>query len=461
MSRRIYRVIMIATALALVAFGIPLAVVVRKLNQNEAVVRLEREAARASLDVRSAEVFERRTPPWSTTSKTHSFGVYDTAGRLRLGRGPDIGDLVVQRALRGDPTSGTVDGQLVVALPISNDDRVFAVMRAGMPESEVREDVVRTWALMAFLATAIVVVAASVGRWEARRLSKPVEELAVAVTRLGDGNFTQHTTRSGVPEIDQAATALDATADRLGRLVSRERAFTSDASHQLRTPLTGLRLQLENALLLPPAEREGPVLDALAAAERLETTIADLLALARDTGPERDAIDVAALVVAEAPAWRRAAERVGRPLHTRTAEPLPPVRVSPAAIRQILDVLVTNALEHGDGVVTVEVAETPGGVTVDVVDQGPGVAGDPEEVFRRGAPASDVEPTPHARNGNGNGSRDRTGQRRQERHGIGLPLARSLAEAEGGRLVLRHSGPGPRFTLLLPAAEDRAHEGHV
>lgn len=445
MSRRIYRVILITTALALVSFGLPLAIVVRKLNQNEAVVRLEREAARASLDVRSLDTLDTQRVPWDTTSDNHSFAVYDTEGQRRLGVGPEGADVVVERALRGDLTSGTSHGQLVVALPISSNDKVFAVMRAATPERDVRNEVTRSWVLMSLLGAVIVIVAASVGRWESRRLSKPVEELAVAVTRLGGGDFTQRTNRSGVPEIDQAATALDATASRLGRLVARERAFTSDASHQLRTPLTGLRLQLENALALPPGERGEALGDALAATERLETTINDLLTLAREADPQRAPIDVGALVTAESTGWRRDAARLDRQVHTRVAEGLPLVRVAPAAVRQILDVLVSNAFVHGEGLVTVEAAETPGGVTVDVTDQGQGVEGVPETVFRRRE-----EPSGRRRGSNGSPS----GTRLQPRHGIGLPLARSLAEAEGGRLILRHTGPNPRFTLLLPGLDD-------
>lgn len=444
MSHRIYRVILIATALALVSFGLPLAIVVRKLNQNEAVVRLEREAARASLDIRSLDTLDAQRMPWAASSDNPTFAVYDTDGRRRLGVGPDRADVVVERALRGDLTSGTSHGQLVVALPISSNDEIFAVMRAATPEREVNDEVIRSWVLMALLGGVIVIVTASVGRWEARRLSKPVEELSVAVTRLGNGDFTQRTNRSGVPEIDQAATALDATASRLGRLVARERAFTSDASHQLRTPLTGLRLQLENALSLPPGERGEALGDALAATERLEVTINDLLTLAREADPQRAPLDVGVLVTAESAGWRRDAARLGRQVHTRVAEGLPLVRVSPAAVRQILDVLLSNAFMHGKGLVTVEVAETPGGVTVDVVDQGPGVEGVPEEVFRR------REEPQGRRRGSGGSS----GSRHLPRHGIGLPLARSLAEAEGGRLILRHSGPHPRFTLLLPGVDE-------
>lgn len=445
MNKRIYRVILVATVLALVGFGLPLAIVVSKLNQNEALVRLEREAARASLGVRSPAAFDNPTARLGGADEHHEFGVYDMSGKLRLGSGPSSGGAVVERALDGNLSSGTVGGQLVVALPVSNDEQVFGVMRAATPESEVHAAVVRSWTLMGLLAVVIIFVAAAVGRWESRRLSRPVDELSVAVTRLGDGDFTTSTSRSGVPEIDQAADALDATAARLGALLERERAFSSNASHQLRTPLTGLRLQLENALLLPGDQREESIVEALAATERLETTISDLLTLARDAEPERQPIDLGELVTSEASAWRRNAKHLGRSIHTRVGNELPPVRVAPAAVRQILEVLVSNALTHGEGVVTVEVMETAGGVAIEVIDQGAGVDSDPEELFRaRRAP--ELQTRRRGANGRGHPA---------TRHGIGLPLARSLAEAEGGRLILREPGPRPCFALFLPGPSDR------
>ena len=441
MNRRIYRVILVVTAMALLAFGVPLAVVVRQLNHDEAVVRLEREAARASIEIASpASLNDGAT--FAHTAEHHTFGVYDVHGVRRLGAGPSRADEVVRRALTGQVSEGTDRGQLVVAVPITNNEKVFAVMRAATPSRGVTQDITHSWLLMVGLAAVILAAAAVVARLESRRLSKPVEQLAVAVTRLGDGDFTSRTTRSGVPEIDEAATALDATAERLGRLIERERSFSADASHQLRTPLTGLRLQLENAMSSPNEHRAESMEDALAAVDRLETTITDLLTLARDTGPAREPIDIGALLVELAPGWRVVAEAQGRPLAVGAEPGLPPVRVSGAAVRQVLEVLVSNALVHGRGEVTVHVGETPGGIAIDVVDEGDGITGDLEAVFgRRGDTPPSPSPAPAHDGPSGS------------HHGIGLPLARSLAEAEGGRLLLRNAGPRPRFSLLLPAPD--------
>ena len=104
------------------------------------------------------------------------------------------------------------------------------------------------------------------------------------------------------------------------------------------------------------------------------------------------------------------------------------MRASAPAINQVLDVLIGNALQHGRGTVTVRARHAPRSIAIEVSDEGPGPPTDADDVFRR-RPAS------------------ATGR------GIGLALARSLTEAEGGRLTLSRAGPGPRFTLLLPAPE--------
>jgi len=264
-----------------------------------------------------------------------------------------------------------------------------------------------------------------VARRQARRLSAPLESLAGAAQRLGEGDFSVRTTASGIPEIDAAGSALDVTADRLDDLVGRERAFSSTASHQLRTPLTGLRLTLETALDAPDAAQRASVVHALESADRLERTIDDLLSLARHTPVDRAVLPLPALVQDWTSAWAPVLAGVDRRLRVQVAPWLPAGRASEAAVRQVVDVLLGNAVVHGAGTVALVVRDAGATVAIDVSDEG---EGPPEgaEVFRSRAA------TPPG-------------------HGIGLSLARALAEAEGGRLVLSHSRP-PTFSLLLPAA---------
>jgi signal transduction histidine kinase len=426
MRNRILGSILATTAMAVVLFGLPLALAVQHLYHSEAVVRLEREAARATTHVPDSFGSSGDRVDLPAASDQTQLALYSGHGRLVTGSGPAAMEAPVRSALGGRVAEQTSDGQIVVAVPVADEERVVAVVRAAMPAAVVDARVRRAWLVMAALAAGAVAVAALAARTLAGHLSRPVDALAVAAARLGEGDFSVRAGRSGVAEVDAVASALDATADRLGQVLARERAFSADASHQLRTALAGLRLRLEAARLLPGADQGQAIADALAEVDRLEGTVEQLLALARDVGVARDRLDLSRVIEAVEQGWRARLGANGRPLRIKLEGGLPPVQASEAAVLQILDVLVGNAAEHGSGTVTMRVRAAPGGLAIEVGDEGPGVAGDPEQVFARRA-------------GSAAG------------HGIGLALARSLAEAEGGRLLLQRPEPKPVFAVLLLA----------
>jgi signal transduction histidine kinase len=273
--------------------------------------------------------------------------------------------------------------------------------------------------------TVAVAVAWLVGRRQARRLAHPLEELATAARRLGDGDFSVLTRRGGIAEIDAVGTALDSTAGRLDELLAKERAFSAEASHQLRTPLAGLRMRLEAALDGSDQHLRPAVIASLADADRLEATIDELLALARHRrGTQAGPVDLGALLDELAPTWRERLALLDRHLDLSVEPGVPAARTSAAALRQVLAVLVDNATTHGAGTVTVRVRSATDAVAIDVSDQGAGITEPESALFAR---------------------RPRT----EDGHGIGLALARRLAEAEDGRLQLSSRTP-PVFTLLLP-----------
>ena len=422
MKPRIVIAIVGVAAVAVLLVGIPLAFAVRHLYTSQEILRLEREASetRRAIDATTLGVGDPIELPRAGAT---AFAVYDPAGHLVAGNGPPVADDPVRSALLGDVRDARLDGRIVVAVPINGNERITGALRASKPASFVVDRTRRTWLTIAAIGAAALLVAALLALFLARRLTRPIDALVTAAERLGAGDFSVRALPSGVEELDHLGRALDTTAERLGGLVARERAFSSDASHQLRTPLTGLRIHVESALASPDADIRGALAGTLEPIDRLADTVESLLHLARGTQIDRSPLDLTRLVNELDRDWHGLLASEGRPLRVTLDAHLPAPPVSEPAIRQILDVLVDNSVRHGRGVVTVDVRRVPGAVALKVEDEGTIVL-DPAGVFVR-------------RNENG--------------HGIGLALARTLAEAEGGRLVLERPGPAPRFALLLPA----------
>lgn len=430
MRRRILLAILAITALAVALFCIPLGIAVRSQETDEATLRLERAATLAASDVPSDFAGLNADRELPSAPSNVRYALYSTGGVLVSGDGPTTGDQPVTDATRGDITDTEAGGRLVVAVPVSSDGEVVGVVRAEQTLASVDRHVWRRWGALAGVALVAFAIASVIAILEARRLTRPIEEVRDAARRLGNGDFSVTVPESGIRDLDDVAAALTATAQRLGRLVDRERAFSANASHQLRTPLTGLRLAIETELTDPREDNTAVLLESLDELDRLEATINQLLALARDRATPRTPIDTTDLAQKLERRWRQPFAKVGRSL-TVTVSPLSPrPEVSEVAISQVLDVLVDNALRHGGGAVSVEVAPVVSGVAISVTDDGPGIA-DPIATFQRR-------------------SADAKG------HGIGLALARNLVEAEGGRLVLERNAPHPRFSILLPVPDPAA-----
>ncbi|MFT4745496.1 MAG: signal transduction histidine kinase [Nitriliruptoraceae bacterium] len=420
--------------LALLLFALPLALVLRQQlvasGLDGFAGSLEQTAT--LIDERSRTCAELQATLTALAREDVQVAVFDRDGAVRFvqsrdleaGEVPLAGD-VVARAVAGATGSALLDGQQVVAVPLSTlvcgDRLVLQGITDGAPlEARVR----RAWLLLAAAAAVSVAAGGTAASFAARRLTEPLEQLARSAAQLGDGDFTTRAPRSAMPETDAIADALDQTADRLGRAVARGTAFAADASHQLRTPLTALRLQIEQAQAGGPDAADALV-GALDEADRLDVTIVELVALT-EVDDAAGPVDLGALVIERLPAWERRAADEGRLIQTSLA-PVGMRTVRPAAIGQALEVLVDNALAHGAGTITVSLLPSApdasdDAVRLQVADEGPGF---PEGL----AALADRQ--------------DRGGL--PVRGGRGLPLARDLVESEGGRLVL---GAGPGGTAL-------------
>lgn len=413
MRRRILTVAVVTTAVAIVVFGVPLALAVQRLVISGERTEMEALALRSATAVSQDALTGTDPIELPSTQPGVELGVYVQGPRRVSGTGANAGDPAVAAALRGDITSRERAGQLVVAVPVSSGERVVGAVRAATSTNGVNRQVALAWLAMTALAGISVLVASGLAIDQTRRLTRPLDRLTAQAGGLGDGNFVRRSQPASIPEIDRAGSALDRTAERLGELVARERAFKTHASHQLRTPLTAIRLRLESAMdddeTLQVAARE-----VISATEHMSRTIDDLLTLSRGDRTGNHPLDLAQLSADLIETWTGPLALNDRPLRVRTDD-APESPADTAAVRQVLMVLLDNARRHGRGAVLVTFRDTGAALGIDVADEG-----DSRELAAA-----------------------------QDDSGIGLGLARDLAGSQGGRLV--HTGRSPTtFTLYLP-----------
>jgi len=395
---------------AVLVLGVPLGIVGSRLLRQRAEARLEREADAAAVAVGRA---------------------------LRSGRPVRSGTLAAlvpagERLVVVLPDGRTVEGGARVgAHPLRAEAaRAGAVsVTALAPATDRTDDVGGVWLAVIVLSLVAVATAVGLALVQARRLAAPMERLAARVGRVAEPGVSVEAHPTGISELDAIGAALADADRRVEDVLRREREFSDNASHQLRTPLAGLRMRLEELRAIATTEDAAREADAaLAQTDRLMGTIEHLEALARGRGADVHAADLARVVAGHVSAeWGPRFAAAGREL---TVAPSAPVaaRLAPEAARQVVDVLLDNALRHGAGATVVSVGREHGWARLRVRDEGPGVAPSrAEELFERGVSS-----------GNGGG-------------GVGLAVARELVRREGGELALVHARP-PCFEAAVPVA---------
>jgi signal transduction histidine kinase len=423
MKRRLVLAIAGVAAAAVAMFALPLAVVLERSYRDEALLTLQRDTIAATRGIDLSGASDQIEVP----RFNGKIGIYNRRGSLIDGIGPRAADRPTRRAIRGhEPTGSTPTGQLVVAVPLLNGETITGAVRAERTQASVAARAHTAWLALAGLGAGVLALAIIAALGLGRRLARPLEALAAAARRVGEGDFAARATSTRIPEIDDVATALNISSERVGELVERERAFTADASHQLRTPLAALRIELESQAL-NPFELPTALAAALVQVDRLQSTIETLLAVARHAPAGIQTVDLNDAIRDLEARWHGPLASDGRPLRTAVDSAPALAAISPAVLAEIIDVLIGNAHCHGSGAISVAVRETADAFAVEVHDQGPGFGPNADEAFRRGT---------------GHG------------HGIGLALARSLAHSQGARLQISKSGPGPTVSLLIAPAPE-------
>jgi signal transduction histidine kinase len=406
-QRRLLISTLAVAVVAVLLFGVPLAFVLARLQAREFSTELKREATEtaANLQIRLNDGYPAGSAQLGRLQDRYVIIQQTGVPTVREGVAPPKHDSVGEQAKTADFT-----------------------VRVEADEDYVTGKVYGALLLIGSLALLAVAVAVVLALLQARRLARPLEELARAADRLGSGDARPLGRRYGVQELDRMAEGLDGSAQRITDLLSAERDFAVDASHQLRTPLTALSMRLEEMVAAadyPDVVREEGAA-ALAQTERLADVVSQLLGQARRSITNAPALaSVDEIVAQQVIEWEPAFRRVSRKLEV-TGEKGLHAYATPGGAAQVIATLLDNALVHGAGSVTIRTSKTRRSVVVEVRDEGSGVPPDlVPRIFERsvsGAPGGT---------------------------GLGLALARTLAAADGGQVVLVRPRPAV-FALFLP-----------
>ncbi|MEN8655662.1 ATP-binding protein [Streptomyces sp. 21So2-11] len=420
MRRRLINSTLAVVLVVIAVFGVSLVIVETRTISNSAQESVDSEALRLISVVESKLLGEERVNPAVLAEQIDAdrYARIDLPGRAPIEIGDRPGGGVIQARAKGD------HGETVTVQE---------------SRSTVSREVGRTLLIIAAVALLAVVAAVLLAVRQANRLASPLTDLAETAERLGSGDQRPRHKRYGVPELDRVADVLDSSAERIGRMLTAERRLAADASHQLRTPLTALSMRLEEITLtddLETVKEEATI--ALTQVERLTDVVQRLLTNARDprTG-SAVAFDLDEVIKQQIEEWRPAYRSAGRAI-VHSGKSCMQAVGTPGAVAQVLAALIENSLMHGGGTVALRTRITGNQSVIEVTDEGPGVPADlGARIFERSI-----------------SGRNSTG--------IGLAVARDLAEADGGRLEMLQQLP-PVFALFLsrvtPDSKDhKAHE---
>ena len=451
MKFRLIGALVTVAVLILLVFSIPLASFVAQVERERLVTALERDAfvlaghAKETLNTTAGAVLPSLQPYVDSYSKssdarivvTNASGLVVATSDSTIAFGTDFSNrLEVAGALKGLPAVGERDSAtlgerlLFVAVPVLLGDTVLGVVRFSNPKSVIDKEVQRhvrgiaTSGLITLLAAALVAIPLAL------TIARPISRLKTSTERLADGDFSvQADDTKGPPEVRELSRSFNAMAGRIGLMLESQQHFSGAVSHQLRTPLTALRLRLDQAQDAVGNDMS-PVAMALEASrveiDRLQEMIEQLLALSRLEGGSVATVTVnASMVVRNRVAvWESLAAERHITLKVVGLETAPCVALD-GALEQIVDNYIDNALGAVPDVstITVEVQRVQRHIHVDVIDEGPGLSEEKRALaFERFWRDSSTENAPGT--------------------GLGLAIVRQLAVASGGvaELLPRENG---------------------
>lgn len=440
------KVCLAVTAMVVVAFAVPLGLVVQEMASDRAFSNAERQAATIgpTLSITTDPAQLRKAVETTQMGAAGRMAVHLPA----IGDSPpaDIGDgwagerIVAETRRMGRATTASVPGGGSALLqPTALGSGDIAVVEILVPESEVSNGVTTAWAVLAGVGLALIVGSVGVADRLGARLVRPAERLADAAHQLGEGRLGARVPEDGPKELRSAAVAFNAMADQVVQLLANERELAADLSHRLRTPLTVLRLNTASLGDGPAAEQTR------AAVEQLEREVDTIIRTAREqrpatgpAGPGAGAGCDASEVIRDRMAfWSALAEDEGREVRLAGVDRTVRIPVARPELAAALDAMLGNVFRHTpEGTpFAVDVHDTPEAVIVLVSDAGPGIA-DPDAALRRG----------------NDGGRDGS-------TGLGLDIVRRVAESTGGDVRLGRSVLGGTEIRVWIALDGRTRGG--
>ncbi|GIH90331.1 sensor histidine kinase [Planobispora siamensis] len=411
MRRTLALLALAGASMIALAFLVPLALFIKESAEARAMAEAERQAS-ALVPVLAITVNPARLPhALASTGAQDRIAVHlPSGGSIGTVRAPAPTVAAVSQRARA-VTAETGTGRLLLR-PVALDGGRTVVIEVFVPAEELTRGVTSSWAVLTGVAVVLVAGSVVVADRLGGRVVRAARRLGRAAGSLGAGDLTVRIEPEGPPELVAAGEAFNTMADRVVQLLAAEREMAADLSHRLRTPLTALRLSLDH--LGPEAEQSRRSLS------RLESEVDQIIAAAREPSraPAFVSCDAAEVLRERITFWSALAEDQQRPWQLIGASE--PVRVPVAAteLSAVVDALLGNVFRHTPegAAFTVTLHQGSGTVGILIADAGPGIP-DIDAALRRGA--------------SGSGST-----------GLGLDIARQLAESSGGDLRIDGSSMG-------------------
>ncbi|MCX4508905.1 HAMP domain-containing histidine kinase [Streptomyces sp. NBC_01619] len=444
------RVCLAVTTMVVVAFAVPLGIVIQEMARDRAFSNAERQAAAIgpTLSITTDRGQLERAVASTQAGAAGRMAVHvpasdETGGQdLEIGtRRAGVKDLAITQRLGRASTTEVTDGSAWLQ-PTALSSGKIAIVEVFVPEGEVSNGVTTAWLVLAGVGVALILGSIVIADRLGIRMVRPAQRLAGAAHDLGEGKLGARVKEEGPTELRSAAVAFNSMADQVVQLLANERELAADLSHRLRTPLTVLRLNAASLGTGPAADQTR------SAVEQLEREVDTIIRTAREAKPQTQATapgagcDVSEVVRQRMEFWSALAEDEGREVRLAGVERPVPIPVARPELAAALDALLGNVFRHTpEGTAfSVDVHNGEDAVIVLVSDAGPGIS-DPEAALTRG------------------NSGDRDGST-----GLGLDIVRRVAESTGGDVRIGHSvlgGTEVRIWIGLGGARGRQGQlGH-